>query len=52
MHLPDSALMRGLAAYGLTRVEMRGAGLGDDSVDRLYRGLYVYTIGFFDLMQV
>jgi len=48
----DPALMRGLTEYGLTRPELRGAGLGEDAIDRLYRGLYVYTIGFFDLMQV
>ena len=48
----DPALMRGLTEYGLTRLELRGAGLGEDAIDRLYRGLYVYTIGFFDLMQV
>ncbi|GAX76885.1 hypothetical protein CEUSTIGMA_g4331.t1 [Chlamydomonas eustigma] len=47
----DSSLLRGLRAFGLTRVELRGAGVTDDGIDRLYRGLYVYTIGFFDIMQ-
>ncbi len=48
----DPLSLRGLTQFGLTRVELRGAGLSDASVDRLYRGLYVYTIGFFDMMQV
>lgn len=44
--------MKGLASFGLTRVELLGAGLSSPAIDRLYRGLYVYTIGFFDVMQV
>jgi hypothetical protein len=48
----DTIVLKGLASFGLTRVELRGAGLGDEAIDRLYRGLYVYTIGFFDIMQV
>lgn len=49
MHGPA---VQGLASFGLTRPELLGAGLSHDAVDRLYRGLYVYTIGFFDVMQV
>jgi hypothetical protein len=44
--------LQGLGTFGLTRVELVGAGLSHAAVDRLYRGLYVYTIGFFDVMQV
>ncbi|KAG1659335.1 hypothetical protein FOA52_008389 [Chlamydomonas sp. UWO 241] len=47
----DTRVLKGLTAYGLTRAELRGAGLSDSSCDRLYRGLYVYTVGFFDIMQ-
>ncbi len=48
----DQIVLKGLASFGLTRVELRGAGLRDESIDRLYRCLYVYTVGFFDVMQV
>lgn len=51
LHVDPSAC-RGLAAYGLTRVELLGSGLGHDAVDRLYRCMYVYSIGFFDVVQV
>ncbi|MEW5307688.1 MAG: hypothetical protein WDW36_010066 [Sanguina aurantia] len=50
LHVDPSAC-RGLAAYGLTRVELLGSGLGHDAVDRLYRCMYVYSIGFFDVVQ-
>ncbi|GFH21137.1 uncharacterized protein HaLaN_18379, partial [Haematococcus lacustris] len=42
---------QGLAAFGLTRTELQGAGLSSEAVDRVYRSLYVYTVGFFDVMQ-
>lgn len=44
--------LQGLASYGLTRVELLGAGLSNEGIDRLYRCMYVYTVGFFDVMQV
>lgn len=47
----DFSTLKGLLGHGLARVELRGAGLTDEAIDRLYRGLYVYTIGFFDVMQ-
>lgn len=47
----DAMTLKGLLGHGLARVELRGAGLSDDGIDRLYRSLYVYTIGFFDVMQ-
>ncbi|GFR49058.1 hypothetical protein Agub_g11084 [Astrephomene gubernaculifera] len=47
----DASALRGLASYGLTRVELLGAGLSNDAIDRLYRCMYVYTVGFFDVMQ-
>lgn len=40
-----------LQTFGLTRPELLSAGLGSEAVDRIYRCLYVYTIGFFDVMQ-
>lgn len=48
----DASSLRGLATYGLTRAELLNAGLPDGAIDRLYRGMYVYTVGFFDIMQV
>uniref|UniRef100_A0A7R9YWS5 Flagellar associated protein n=1 Tax=Chlamydomonas euryale TaxID=1486919 RepID=A0A7R9YWS5_9CHLO len=47
----DASVLKGLTQFGLTRVELRGTGLSDALIDRLYRGLYVYTVGFFDIMQ-
>ena len=44
--------VQGLARFGLTRAELANAGLNNDAIDRVYRCLYVYTIGFFDVMQV
>ena len=44
--------MQGLPAFGLTRPELQNAGLSNEAVDRVYRAMYVYTIGFFDAMQV
>jgi len=45
------AMLKGLARFGLTRTELSGAGLTNEAIDRVYRCLYVYTIGFFDVMQ-
>ncbi|GLC48337.1 hypothetical protein PLESTB_000085100 [Pleodorina starrii] len=47
----DPSALKGLATYGLTRVELLGAGLSNEAIDRLYRCMYVYTVGFFDVMQ-
>ena len=43
---------KGLLTFGLDRQALLGAGLTADVVDRLYRGLYVYTVGFSDLLRV
>eukprot|EP00201_Polytomella_parva_P023307 CAMPEP_0175045938 /NCGR_PEP_ID=MMETSP0052_2-20121109/4740_1 /TAXON_ID=51329 ORGANISM="Polytomella parva, Strain SAG 63-3" /NCGR_SAMPLE_ID=MMETSP0052_2 /ASSEMBLY_ACC=CAM_ASM_000194 /LENGTH=1610 /DNA_ID=CAMNT_0016309603 /DNA_START=156 /DNA_END=4985 /DNA_ORIENTATION=+ len=50
LKLQEGAL-KGLTSHGLTRVELINAGLSNESIDRLYRCMYVYTIGFFDVMQ-
>ncbi|GIM07161.1 hypothetical protein Vretimale_11376 [Volvox reticuliferus] len=47
----DASALKGLASYGLSRVELLGAGLPNEAIDRLYRCMYVYTVGFFDVMQ-
>lgn len=48
-----AAAAPGLARFGLARGELvTGAGLRNETVDRLYRSLYVYSLGIFDTMQV
>ena len=37
--------------YGIGRMELIGHGLPNDTVDRVYRCLFVYSIGFFNLIQ-
>jgi hypothetical protein len=49
---PSSLSKRGLLNHGLSREELGAAGLGGDAIDRLYRALYVYSLGFFDTLQV
>jgi hypothetical protein len=44
--------MGGLAKFGLAPPELARAGLSDPSIRRLYKGLYVYSMGLFDLLQV
>ena len=41
----------GLTRFGLSRGELTGKGLGSTQVDRLYRSIYVYTVGFHDLLR-
>ncbi|GMH37222.1 hypothetical protein BSKO_05095 [Bryopsis sp. KO-2023] len=43
--------MTGALQHGIGRPQLGSAGLSDDDVNRLYRGLYVYSVGFFDLLQ-
>lgn len=43
---------QGLHTYGIDRVQLRKAGLSDMQVDRLHRSLYVYSVGFGDMLQV
>jgi len=42
----------GLAKHGLGRAELHAAGMAGPEVDRMYRSMYVYSMGFFDTMQV
>ena len=43
---------RGLEAYGIGRSQLKEAGVADMLVDRLHRSLYVYSVGFGDMLQV
>jgi hypothetical protein len=49
---PAQAAFKGLLKHGLTKAELAHAGLGAEAVDRLYRTLYVYSVGLFDTLQV
>jgi hypothetical protein len=49
---PGQAAFKGLLKHGLTKAELAHAGLGAEAVDRLYRTLYVYSLGLFDTLQV
>eukprot|EP00892_Ulva_mutabilis_P002273 jgi/Ulvmu1/12046/UM083_0059.1 len=50
MH-PSSGTDRGLRAFGISRKELQCAGLSDASIDRLHRALYVYSVGFSDMLK-
>ena len=41
----------GTARLGVAREQLRKAGLGGSDVDRLYRALYVYSVGFHEMVQ-
>jgi hypothetical protein len=43
---------RGLVSFGIDRGALLGAGLSDAGVSRLFRGLYVYSVGFSDMLRV
>jgi hypothetical protein len=43
--------LSGLAQFGLTRTQLMDTGLSAAVVERLYRSLYVYSIGFHDTLQ-
>lgn len=42
----------GLRTFGIDREALQGAGVPGGAVDRLYRGMYVYSVGFSDLLRV
>jgi hypothetical protein len=48
----DPVTKTGLVSFGMSREALASAGLNQAAIDRLYRGLYVYTVGFSDMMQV
>ena len=43
--------LSGLAHYGLTRTQLMDTGMSGAVVERLYRSLYVYSVGFHDTLQ-
>ena len=57
---PDSQLdtlqqsrgaLKGLLSVGLSREALKAAGLHGEEVDRLYRSMYVHSIGFYDVLK-
>ncbi len=40
-----------LSRYGIDRISLTTLGLPSSEVDRLYHSLFVYTVGFFDLLK-
>eukprot|EP00240_Pyramimonas_obovata_P015475 CAMPEP_0118956300 /NCGR_PEP_ID=MMETSP1169-20130426/61477_1 /TAXON_ID=36882 /ORGANISM="Pyramimonas obovata, Strain CCMP722" /LENGTH=266 /DNA_ID=CAMNT_0006904315 /DNA_START=227 /DNA_END=1024 /DNA_ORIENTATION=+ len=47
----STASLAGLTSYGLSREELSRDGLSAPTIERVYRALYVYTIGFHDTMK-
>jgi len=41
----------GLSAFGVSRTELQGVGLSNVEIDRLHRALYVYSVGFSDMLK-
>jgi hypothetical protein len=40
-----------IVRYSIDRVEMVNQGVSMEQVDRVYRGLFVYSIGFYEMLQ-
>ena len=40
-----------VAKYGIDRMTLTNAGLPNEEVNHLYRGMYVYSVGFFNLVK-
>lgn len=50
--LTQAAAFKGLTKNGISRQQLLQAGISDDLIERLYRGLYVHSVGLFDMLQV
>jgi hypothetical protein len=40
-----------LNRYGVDRITLNSVGLCDDMVDRIYRALFVYSVGFYEMIN-
>jgi len=40
-----------ITRYGIDRFTLTQGGLSNDSVDRVYRGLFVYSVGFYENLK-
>jgi DNA repair exonuclease SbcCD ATPase subunit len=45
------AMQSGKARFGVGREQLRQRGVSDAEADRLYRALYVYSVGFHEMVQ-
>jgi len=46
-----AAGLHGLQNHGLTRAELKRRGLSPKAIERIYRSMYVYTVGFHDILK-
>ena len=37
--------------YGIGRLDFQAAGLDEPTIDRVYRALFVYSVGFYELLE-
>lgn len=40
-----------ISRYGIDRLELRKSGIKNDTIDRVYRALFVYSVGFYELIK-
>jgi hypothetical protein len=40
-----------IARYGIDRLTLCKGGISDETVDRIYRSLFVYSVGFYELIK-
>lgn len=40
-----------ISRYNIDRLSLTNAGIPNEQVDRIYRGLFVYSIGFYEMLQ-
>ena len=54
-HIPSTgvatAATKAITRYGLDRIELTNAGIPNDEVDKLYRSLFVYSVGFYGMVR-
>jgi len=40
-----------ISRYSIDRLTLTNSGVHSENVDRIYRGLFVYSIGFYEMLQ-
>ena len=51
MLIVPCCVCQGLGRFNLSRNMLSSSGLSGEEIDRLYRSMYVYTVGFQDLLK-
>ena len=46
-----SDMQRPIVRYGIDRSNLGELGVPEDTIDRIYRGLFVYSMGFYELLN-